>query len=326
MKLSTLLFLVPLASARVIRQAQQIPIVDNAADDTTSVEDNTTHASPSIGLHFTTSHAVAAAHYQNGTTRDLVRMEGGADYQDLMRRWLSSSSGYSGPLEPSDEMVLSGFMIRLHRAIETELDDSVQKAALALSPQAPKLQRNFQKAMVAAGLASSEDSAVLYEEAMATHAALKPASSCTTQSQSEHLQHVLFLAFDDGAFSVSMHEYACRDYTSQGHIINRIIRSDLGWWHLPMYDAPRARFWAQVQQSIGFVLSPQGKAPGRIVLLGSHGADAEFKSRVEDALWDELEMDVSGMLSVNERGDSEWLAARGAAELASRHSEKKYAA
>ena len=93
-----------------------------------------------------------------------------------------------------------------------------------------------------------------------------------------------------------------------------------------MYDAPRARFWAQVQQSIGFVLSPQGKAPGRIVLLGSHGADAEFKSRVEDALWDELEMDVSGMLSVNERGDSEWLAARGAAELASRHSEKKYAA
>ncbi|KAJ5059018.1 hypothetical protein J3E74DRAFT_354510 [Bipolaris maydis] len=315
MKLSTLLFLVPLASARVIRQAHQVPIVDKATGDTASVEDKTTHASPTIGLHFTTSHAVAAAHYQNGTTRDLVRMQGDADYQDLMRRWMSSGSGYTGPLEPSDEMVLSGFMIRLHRAIETELDDS-----------APRLQRKFQKAMVAAGLASSDDSAVLYEEAMATHAALKPASSCTTQSKSEHLQHVLFLAFDDGAFSASMHEYTCRDYASQGHIINRSIRSDLGWWHLPMYDAPRAKFWSQVKQSIALILSPQGKAPGRIVLLGSHGADAEFKSRVEEALWDELEMDVSGMLSVNERGDSEWLAARGAAELASRHGEKKYAA
>jgi hypothetical protein len=323
MKLSLLLFLVPLASARVVRHANQIPMAGKAADHTTSSEDKADQPAPSIGLHFTTSHAVAAAHYQNGTTRDLVRMDGDSEYRDLMRRWMASGSGYSGPLDSSDDMVLSSFMIRLHRAIETELDDSVEQASLALSPQAPALQQKFQKAMVAAGLASSEDSAVLYEEAIATHAALKPASSCTTKSQPGHLQHALFLAFDDGAFSASMHEYACRDYSPQAHMISRLIRSDLGWWHLPMYDAPRAKFWDQVQQSIAYVLSPQGKAPGRIVLLGSHGADAEFKSKVEDALWQELEMDVSSMLSVSERSDSEWLAARGAAELASRHEQKE---
>ncbi|USP74431.1 hypothetical protein yc1106_01705 [Curvularia clavata] len=323
MKFSALLCLVPLASARVVRHAQQIPMADNTSDDIPTPQDQTKHTPPSIGLQFTTTHAMAAARYDNGTTRDLVKMEGEPEYQDLMRRWMGSQSGYSGPLESSDDMVLSSFLIRLRTAIEKQLDGPVEQAALALSPLAPGLQRKFQKAMVVASFAPSQDSVIVYEEAMATHAALKPASPCTKKSQPGHLQHVLFLAFDDGAFSASMHEYACRDYSPQAHMISRLIRADLGWWHLPMYDAPREKFWAQVQESIVHVLSPQEKAPGRIVLLGSHAADAEFKNKVEDILWRELEVDVSGMLSVNERDDSEWLAARGAAELASRHAQEE---
>lgn len=323
MKFSPLLCLLPLAGARVVRHAQQIPMADNTVQDISTPQDQAKHTPPSVGLQFTTTHAMAAARYDNGTTRHLVRMEGEPEYQDLMRRWMASQSGYSGPLESSDDMVLSSFLIRLRTAIEKQLDGPVEQAALALSPLAPGLQQKFQKAMVVASLASSQDSAIVYEEAMATHAALKPASSCSTKSRPGHLQHVLFLAFDDGAFSASMHEYACRDYSPQAHMISRVIRADLGWWHLPMYDAPREKFWAQVQESIVHVLSPQEMAPGRIVLLGSHGADAEFKSKVEDVLWRELEVDVSDMLSVNERDDSEWLAARGAAELASRHTQKE---
>lgn len=247
-------------------------------------------------------------------------MDGDADYKELILRWTASHSKNAGPFASNDDVVLSGFMVRLHQAIAAELDAPLGQTALALSPQVPGLQQKFQNAMFNAGLASTKDSAILYEEAMATHAALKPVSSCSTHSKPGQLQHVLFLAFDDGAFSASMHEYACGNYSPQAHMISRLTRSDLGWWHLPMYDMPRAKFWGQVQDSIAQVLSLQEKPPGRIVLLGSHGGDAEFKHIVEEALWRELEVDVSNMLGVNERGDSQWLAARGAAELASRHS------
>src|SRR5689334_1115536 len=132
MKLSALLCLVPLASARVVRHAQQIPMADNTSDDIATPQDQTKHTPPSIGLQFTTTHAMAAARYENGTTRDLVKMEGESEYQDLMRRWMGSQSGYSGPLESSDDMVLSSFLIRLRTAIEKQLDGPVEQAALAL--------------------------------------------------------------------------------------------------------------------------------------------------------------------------------------------------
>ncbi|KAL6155650.1 hypothetical protein ACJBU6_05856 [Exserohilum turcicum] len=321
MRLPALLHLAPLASARPANHAHQIPIVPQPADDIPAPATTTdTLAAPSIGLHFTTSYAAAAAHYANGTTRDLLTMDGDDDYKELILRWTASHSKNAGPFESSDDVVLSGFMVRLQKAIVAELDSPLGQAALALSPQAPALQQKFQKAMFKAGLASSKDSAIVYEEAMATHAALKPAAACTTQSKPGQLQHVLFLAFDDGAFSASMHEYACGNYSPQAHMISRLTRAELGWWHLPMYDMPRAKFWAQVQESIAHVLRLQEKPPGRIVLLGSHGGDAEFKQIVEEALWRELEVDVSNMLGVNELGDSQWLAARGAAELAWRHS------
>jgi hypothetical protein len=53
---------VPLVSARVVRFEPQVPLVQ--AED----------AAPGIGVHFTASYATAAARYENGTTRDLVRV------------------------------------------------------------------------------------------------------------------------------------------------------------------------------------------------------------------------------------------------------------
>jgi hypothetical protein len=42
---------------------------------------------PAIGVHFTTSYAVAAARYQNGTIQDLARVAGSTEYIDLMKQW-----------------------------------------------------------------------------------------------------------------------------------------------------------------------------------------------------------------------------------------------
>jgi hypothetical protein len=54
---------VPLVGARVIR-FEQAPLVQEHVED----------VAPGIGVHFTTSYAIAAAKYKNGTTQDLVRV------------------------------------------------------------------------------------------------------------------------------------------------------------------------------------------------------------------------------------------------------------
>jgi hypothetical protein len=81
---------------------------------------------------------------------------------------------------------------------------------------------------------------------------------------------------------------------------------------MPVDSLPRARSWAKVN---GCIVDALGEQPGRIVLLGSHGGDEEFREVVEEALWRELEVDVGMLLRRNDGGHSEWAAARGAAEL-----------
>jgi hypothetical protein len=80
------LLLAPLVSARVVRTQQQIPILASIASGIVqpTAQDE---VAPAIGVHFTTSYAVAAARYQNGTTRDLAKVAGNAEYIDLMSRW-----------------------------------------------------------------------------------------------------------------------------------------------------------------------------------------------------------------------------------------------
>jgi hypothetical protein len=92
------LFIVPLASARVIRMQQQTPILEEVghvgtASEQSSAQKTTEEIAPAIGVHFTTSYAIAAARYQNGTTRDLGRVAGDAAYIDLMSRWTMWQKG-----------------------------------------------------------------------------------------------------------------------------------------------------------------------------------------------------------------------------------------
>jgi hypothetical protein len=83
-----------------VKTQQQVPILGEAQNARTEfVQSTTQHVTkeiaPAIGVHFTTSYAVAAARYQNGTLRDLVRVAGDAEYIDLMRRWTGSKGEVS---------------------------------------------------------------------------------------------------------------------------------------------------------------------------------------------------------------------------------------
>jgi hypothetical protein len=81
------LLVAPLASAGVVRTQQQIPILASGANEIVQPIAYQEEVLPAIGVHFTTSYAVAAARFQNGTTRDFAKILGDAEYIDLMSRW-----------------------------------------------------------------------------------------------------------------------------------------------------------------------------------------------------------------------------------------------
>lgn len=86
------LIVVPLAGARVMNSQHQAPILGHVAEDVgpqiEHTENSLADETPAIGVHFTTSYALAAARFQNGTTRNLVKVNGDAEYIELMRRWM----------------------------------------------------------------------------------------------------------------------------------------------------------------------------------------------------------------------------------------------
>lgn len=60
------------------------------------------------------------------------------------------------------------------------------------------------------------------------------------------------------------------------------------------------------------------KPPQKVVLLGEHGGDAEFREVVEEALWSVFEYDFGVILNDNDAEGVAGVAARGVAELAFR--------
>jgi hypothetical protein len=136
---------------------------------------------------------------------------------------------------------------------------------------------------------------------------------CLLETRKHPERTVLFINFDNSSFSASAHNVA----TPYGGLVyNYIARPELGWWSLPVFEVPRAKFWAEVHEAVVKIASGLWTPPSRIVLMGEHGADKEFREVVEAALWSVLEVDVGMMLQANRAEDSSSIAARGAAELA----------
>ena len=103
----------------------------------------------------------------------------------------------------------------------------------------------------------------------------------------------------------------------QQHHLSYTASSKLGWYDLPVFHTPRAAFWLKMQDAIVSVVGAGGKPPGRIVIMGERGSDAEFRKVVEEAVWRAWEVDVGIMLGGHhdDDGNGEWAVARGAARV-----------
>ncbi|KAF9696197.1 hypothetical protein EKO04_006044 [Ascochyta lentis] len=330
---------VPLVGARVIR-LEQAPLV----------QEHIGSIAPGIGVHFTTSYATAAAKYENGTTVDLVRVQADADYIELMSRWTRSwrELDCEGPVKrlrcgleqvrrearrklglpvTRESATLSKFVKKVRGAIEEELGTPVS----TIAPVAPRLvgwvSEDFQDALDLAGLTSARlddrgsNDKPTYWDTNAAFAGLghglcesrTNVVDCLDEERQMPYEHVLFLDFDNSSFSATV-QYL--QHVNQEWTYSNRVDVELGWWNLPVFEVSRVRFWAQIHEVILEVAGALQRAPNKVVLLGDHGANAEFLDVVKAALWDVLEIDISLMLSANKAQDTGMLAARGAAELA----------
>ncbi|KAL5120309.1 hypothetical protein ACEQ8H_001867 [Pleosporales sp. CAS-2024a] len=260
---------------------------------------------------------------------------------ELMRRFrcnirmLQRSSRRALGLPASrDATTLAAFVKRVRESIESQVGSSVSTIAPAFPRLSPHAQEEVEEALSLTGLGSTRvqtghGNTMLYQEANAAYAGLGHGlcedwsfkSDCLSAAWPPKSQSTVYFNFDNASFSLGAMELrnAFQEHTTYIHRLN----TSLGWWSLPVYDAPRAKFWEHIHDMIVNVLAPMSTPPNRIVLMGEHGADKEFQSVVQAAMWDQFEFDVESMLQTVKTEDAAWLAARGAAELGWRDEEFK---
>lgn len=183
---------------------------------------------------------------------------------------------------------------------------------------------DFQDALDNAGLTSTRkgdgSGRLIYQETNAAFAGLghglcdswSHRKTCVDEESHMPYGHVLFFNFDDSFSATVQYMKDTKQEWSYSHTIN----PSLGWWDLPVFEIPRAKFWARIHEEILDVAGTLQRPPNKIVLMGEHGRDEEFVEVVKAALWDVLEFDVSMMLDANHAGDTGKITSRGAAELA----------
>ena len=220
-------------------------------------------------------------------------------------------------------------MKKVRGAIEKEIGEPVRSIAPAFPRLSTYFWNEIRSALAHAGLLSSRrrNAIPVYEEANAAYAALGHGlcdptmnyTGCAEYRKSQKAQTVLYVSFDNSSISVGVMELknAFDDRATFSYGTN----TKLGWWNLPVFEAPRAKFWEQVHEMILAVLQPLARPPNKIILLGEHGADEEFKDVVNAAVWEVFEFDVDLMLGTVQKEDVGYLAARGAAESGFRDEE-----
>ncbi|KAF2030154.1 hypothetical protein EK21DRAFT_100721 [Setomelanomma holmii] len=350
---------VTLAAAGVIKTQQQIPIVGNVVPDAgmevaqSKAKDVTGDSLAMVGIHFTSSYAVASVRYPNGTVRYLARVSGDAGYIDLMSRFVdtwrlgglpdpqkrlkrhecikallgSSKDDTTGIPLPQDVDTLTTIMKDMRKVVEPELNAPMPNVAITVPRMPEYLQEEFQEPLRLSGLESARakleriDTPV-YQESNAAYAGLgyglcrAALEDCSSNSQVNEHDNVLYLNFDNSSFSAGVMalQNAYQDHVMYTYATN----VDLGWWNLPVFEAPRAKFWAQIHAMITTALEgwAEYKEPIiRVMLVGDHGADEELAEVVHQVM---LGKCVADAYAVDRSVNSEevtYLAARGASEM-----------
>lgn len=227
----------------------------------------------------------------------------------------------------ADIGVLSSILREVKVAAEDKLGYDIRNVWPAFPYFEKMYEDDVRDALEHAGLEWSPTERV-YWETNAAYAGLgyglcdpvNDGSRCKNNEGPAHTERVLILNFDNSSFSASTHRMQTA-YKPWPHRYE--LNLELGWWNLPVYEIPRAKFWAQMHEIIVRVASSEARAPNKIVLMGDHSSDKEFHEAVKAALWELLEFDVEMLLKANENIDGSTLAARGAAELAFRVQEKQ---
>ncbi|KAH7080352.1 hypothetical protein BKA63DRAFT_488119 [Paraphoma chrysanthemicola] len=367
------LFLVPLVAARVMRTHPQVPLIAEVVEDVStevvqlSEESVLEERLPIVGIHFTTSYAVASVRYSNGTWKDLAKIPADAEYIEILSRYTAiwprgdplslaanncfvsadelptpqkrlkrhdciktffpkPAGDVAGRPLPADIIALAAFTKTVRNAIRSEFGGSIPNMAIII-PRLPfYLSSELFEALEIAGLRSTSlvsggFDRFTYDEIDAAYAGhgydycTPELADCARVPGSQKYEHALYLNFDNSSFSAGMLELQNKyQMLDQDQIFGYTINPNLGWWNLPVFEVPRAKFWAQIHEMITSVVQALPQPINRIVLLGDHGADDEFKEVVKAAVWEVLEMDVELMLSVGEE-DVTHIAARGAADL-----------
>jgi hypothetical protein len=225
-----------------------------------------------------------------------------------------------------DAAILSTFMKKVRVAMEMELGTPVTSIAPAFPQLSPYVRDDVEEAMSFAGFTSTRvhtghRDTLVYEESSAAYAGLGHGlceawwnqPDCRSSSDWNKYKSVVYFNFDNSSFAVGAMnlQNAFHDQAIYSHRVD----TELGWWNLPVFEVPRAKFWMQIQEMILDVLGPVSRPPNQIILMGEHGADAEFKEVVEAAMWEKFEFEVGSMLSTVAKEDAGRLAARGAAAL-----------
>lgn len=243
-----------------------------------------------------------------------------------------------------DVAVLSHFFQTLQTSITDALGGvPVTSIAPAMFTLDRAKEEDFADAMDLAGLTSTRPhigySWTVYQDVNAAYAGLghgichswQDQYNCTKETRDMYYKDVLYLNFDNSSFSATVQNI--REVYDDTGIFGYAFNPNLGWWNLPIHEVPRAKFWASIHEMIIDTVSVLSRPPNRIVLMGEHGGDDEFKAVVEAALWSVLEVDVGMLLEGSTaKGDVGRLAARGAAEMAwrsqywSRKDERRVAA
>jgi hypothetical protein len=203
------------------------------------------------------------------------------------------------------------------------LDQPVQRIAPVFPLLSPYSDVAVREAFEKARLHSTNAHTVKpgYEETNAAYAALghglcEPSmnrTSCTEATKLRKRETVFYFNFDNSSFSVGA--AFMKNAFELSPTLSYRMNTKLGWWNLPVFEAPRARFWAHIHEMVMAVVASIGRSPNKVILLGEHSADEEFKEVVKAAVWEVLEFDVEYMLDVVPQADVGYLVARGAAEL-----------
>lgn len=226
-----------------------------------------------------------------------------------------------------DVAILSKLLKKVRTLIETELDVQITTLAPVFFSLDKDQTEKVQDAMESVGLKSTHSDVFTRGDVITDTTAAYAGTGallcrswmnlkrCRLERSAAHDRTVLFLGFHDHSFSASIQNiHSDATFHAIGPQVNS---AELGWWDLPVFEAPRARFWAQVQEAIVSVVSALGRESiSKVVLMGEHGANDEFKDIAEAAIWGALEIDVGPLLHVETVEGTERIAARGAADMA----------